>query len=320
MRVNKYFKEKTAVITGAASGIGREFALHLARMGVNLVISDINMERLERVKKEVESFGIKVVAIKCDVSKSSDVRKLTKISIAEMQDIHFVFSNAGIFSGGPFEYISEEQWEKLINVNVWGAIRVVQAFISKMVEQGSGHVILTSSIAGSMGSAAVIAYSTTKFAIAGFGEALYGEFENKGIDVSIVCPFPLRTNLFEKFELAFPPDLNELIRSGNKDLDLEAGIAHYWNQFTKKSAPFMGFCGGFELERATKRILKGISRKKLYVSERRYLRFFQYVRGNWPGLYNCLLKLSGKRHMRIINETYERIFKNVKLKSKKLNL
>ena len=95
----KYFKNKNAVITGAASGIGRTLALELAKMGTNLVISDINLERLENVKEEVEAYKVKVVSKKCDVTKKSDVKSLRDVTLSNMQDIHFLFSNAGIAAG-----------------------------------------------------------------------------------------------------------------------------------------------------------------------------------------------------------------------------
>ncbi|MHA1491664.1 MAG: SDR family NAD(P)-dependent oxidoreductase [Promethearchaeota archaeon] len=312
MKIKKYFNGKNAVITGAASGIGKSIAINLARLGSNLVLSDINVKGLEQVKKEIESFGVKVIAVNCDVTKQTDVKDLAETSISEMADIHFLFSNAGIFMGGPFEFFSINQWKKIINVNILGMIHAVQAFIPKMIEQEFGHVIVTSSIAGSMGSGAVLAYSTTKFANSGFCEALYGEFKGRGIDVSIICPFPIKTNLIENYEFAFPPNLFEKLDADSVEIGKKAAKRFYWNEFTKKSGPFMGFCGGFEIERAINRILKKISKKKLYVFDRRYGRFFVFWKGFWPGIYKFFLKLSGKRHVELIDQTFKEAIKTAK--------
>ncbi|MFX0139214.1 MAG: SDR family NAD(P)-dependent oxidoreductase, partial [Candidatus Hodarchaeota archaeon] len=206
MRNKKYFYGKSAVITGAASGIGREFALTLAKYGCNLVISDINLERLELLRKELEQFSIKVITVNCDVTKNSKVRNLAKISIKELGDIYFLFSNAGTATGGPFEYINQAQWERTININLFGMYYVVKAFISKFLEQKFGHIIVTASIAGTLGVGGLNPYNTSKFANAGFCESLYSEYKHKGIDVSIICPFPIKTNLMDSVGIGISPE------------------------------------------------------------------------------------------------------------------
>ena len=116
---SKYFRGKNAVITGAASGIGRQFAIQLAKIGTNLLLSDINMEKLEKVKKITESYGVKVVTNSCDVTKRLKVENLAKSAMNEFEDIHFIFSNAGIAVGGYFEDIELSQWKRIININIW---------------------------------------------------------------------------------------------------------------------------------------------------------------------------------------------------------
>jgi len=147
----KYFRNKVAVITGAASGIGKEFALNLAKMGSNLVISDINMEPLEEVKKEIETISQKVIAVKCDVTKQSDINNMAKLAIEKMGEIHFLFSNAGIAVGGLCQTLTITQWKRIISINVFGMIHVVRCFLPKFLEQGFGHIIVTGSIASHLG-------------------------------------------------------------------------------------------------------------------------------------------------------------------------
>lgn len=318
MGKSKYFRGKNAVITGAASGIGKAFALALAKLGANLVISDINIERQEQVKNEIEAMGVKVVAVKCDVTRQEDAKNLAEISNSEMKNVHFLFNNAGIFMGGPFEYFSIGQWEKIIKVNIWGTIHIVKAFVPRMLQQGFGHIILTSSIAGAMGSGAVLAYSSTKFANAGFGESLYGEYKNKGIDISIVCPFPLKTNLIENYEFAFPPKLFEGFSAEAIEIGKKAAKDLYWTEFTRKRGPFMGFCGGFEIERSVKRFMKKISKRKLYIFDRRYGRFFQFCKGSLPGIYRKFLSLSGMRHDELIDQAFKEAVRAAESASNKI--
>ncbi len=306
MKSKKFFNGKSAVITGAASGIGREFALNLAKYGCNLVISDINMEKLELLRKELEQFPIKVISVNCDVTKNSQVRNLAKISIKELREIYFLFSNAGIATGGPFEDITQAQWEKTINVNLFGMYYVVKAFISKLLEQGFGHVIVTASIAGSLGVGGLNPYNTSKFANAGFCESLYSEYSHKGIDVSVICPFPIRTNLIDSVGFGISPEKLEGINADVMQEALKIGKSHYWEEFTKKQGLSHGFAGGFPVERAVKRFIKKIKKKKLYIFERRYGRAMQFLRGFIPGLYKKILTSFGKRHLKLLNEATEK--------------
>lgn len=307
----KYYREKNAVITGAASGVGRMLSVKLAQMGTNLVISDINMERLRDLEVELKNYGVEVIAVKCDVTNRNDVNILVNDSLKKFDHIHLLFSNAGIYMGGPFEYFSFDDWERILQVNQWGMIHVVRGFIPKMLKQGFGHVIVTSSIAGSMGSGGIIPYCTSKFANTGFCEALYSEYKIKGIDVSVICPFPLKTNLIENYIFCIPPELLE----GHSQESIEEGINAakkvYWEEFTRKGS---GVLGGVPLEKSVTRMLKKIRKKKLYVFERWYGRLFQYVRGAWPALYKLILKLSGKRHEALLEHAYEEFNKVVKKK------
>ena len=293
----KYFKNKNAVITGAASGIGQTFALELAKMGTNLVISDINLDRLEDVKKEVEFYKVKVVSKKCNVTKKSDIISLRDTALSKMQDIHFLFSNAGIAAGGHFETFSNETWRNVFNVNVWGMINLVDVFIPKMLEQGFGHVIVTSSIAGIIGVGGLMPYSTSKFANFGFCEALYGEVKDRGIDVSIICPFPIKTNLMKTAKMSFSPDLFNKYSQEQLAKGIEIGKEHYWNEFTK---------GGYELESAIRIYLKKIAKKKLYISERKITRFLFFIKGLWPNLYKKFVRKKGSEHCDLLDDSTQK--------------
>ncbi len=313
----KYYKGKNAIITGAASGIGREFAIRLAQLGTNLVLSDINMNRLEEVKKETETLGVRTVIMEVDVTKKAQVKNMAKTAIKEMGDIHFVFSNAGIAIGGPFDTLSIIQWKRIIDINLYGMIHVVRAFMPKLVEQGFGHIVVTASVAGTIGIGGLSPYNTTKFANAGFCESLYGEFAPKGISVSIICPFPLKTNLIETVGIGIPPDLLEGLEASCIDTGISAGKVHYWTEFTRKQSILKGFAGGFTVERSVERYLKKIRKKKLYIFERRYGRALQFLQGFWPGLYRKFLRSFGKRHINCVQETYDIALETAKKEQEK---
>lgn len=312
MGYRKFYRGKNAVITGGASGIGKEIALNLAKMGCNIVISDIKLDRLEQTKKEIGAFGVKVYAQKCDVTNTIEIKKFAKNTIKEMGNIHFLFSNAGIAVGGPFEHLMISQWDRILNINMYGMIHVVRAFIPKLIEQGFGHVIVTASIAGTIGIGGLAPYSTSKFANAGFCEALYGEFSHRGIDVSILSPFPLLTNLIETAGFGIPAHLLSDLDPKRMQEEIKIGMQDYWAEFTKKQSILKGFAGGFTVQRATKRYLKKIRKKKLYIYERRYGRMLQFLQGAWPAMYKRFLRSKGKTHVKLMNTIVDQVVQKSK--------
>jgi short-subunit dehydrogenase len=304
MKPEKYFQNKTAVITGAASGIGRAFAEQLAAMGTDLVLSDINMTRLEEVKQALKKFQVKVVTTRCDVTNEQEVNELAKLAIDSSKTVDFLFSNAGIASAGYIKYIEMDQWDRIIRINLYGMIHCVRAFLPKMVEQGSGHIIVTGSSAGSLGVGGLGPYSTTKFANSGFCEALYGEYKPHGINVSVLTPFPLKTNLIETVGINIPPHLTDNVSPETVKKAIEAGKMYYWERFTAKKGMLTGFCGGTDTNVAVANYLRQIANKKLYIFERWNGRFFQLMRGFWPGMYKKFLSILGNRNTKLLDDCY----------------
>lgn len=306
MGINKFYKGKNAVITGASSGIGKSFAIELAKLGTNLVICARNLDKLEEVRNEIVKYGVKAIAIKCDVTDENQVHNLAERSISEMKDIHFLFSNAGIATGGPFEYLTTKEWKNIMDVNIWGTIFTIKAFIKKMLIQKYGHIVVTSSISGSFGIGGLTPYNTTKFAVSGFCEALYGEYINKGINVSILCPFPLNTNLIDAVGMSFPPNLFDDLSPEDKVKALSEAKGYYWEKFTEKKAPvFGGFGCSHDLDDAIKKYLHKIQKKKLYIFENKYGRMGQFMRGASPNNYKRFLRFFGKKHLNLLNNTFQ---------------
>ena len=293
---NKYFHEKNAVITGAASGIGKELAMQLGQLGTNLVISDINMERLEQVKEKLEDMEVEVHAYHCNVTKRNEVNSLLEHVKMDFTDLHFLFSNAGIAVGGQFELFSRDQWKSIIDINILGCINMVSSFLPKMLEQGFGHVVVTSSIAGVIGVGGLIPYSTTKFANYGFCEALYGEFHSRGIDVSVICPSPLKTNLIEKAQFSLDPDIMKDLSQEQLQDVVNMGKEHFWEEFTKNSV---------DLSEAVGIYLKKIAKKKFYIAERRTPRMIYLIKGLWPNLGKKMVQKIGDANCELVNDSYQ---------------
>lgn len=200
----KDLKGKNCFITGAASGIGRSLALELAKEGMNMFISDINMEDLEKVRKEIEDIGVKIYAGKCDVSKFEDWEKICEDFKSSLGDIDLLINNAGIAIGGSILQLELEDWEKVIGVNLWSIIHSLKTFVLMMMARGSGHIVNVSSGAGIMGSAEPLPYVTTKFSVVGLSEALFGSLYGLGINVSVICPWIIATNIWTTSEMKVP--------------------------------------------------------------------------------------------------------------------
>ncbi len=190
--------EKVAVITGAASGIGRATALALARRGVSVVVADLNRDRTEAAVEEIRGLGVRSEGIHCDVSRDADVEALAAEAIARMGRVDILYSNAGVLVAGPPEQVPMRDWEWIVQINLLGVVRCARAFLPHMVERGSGHILSTASFAGLVAhNPLTIPYDMTKHGVVGFSAGLALYARPKGVGVSVVCPGYIETNLGE---------------------------------------------------------------------------------------------------------------------------
>ena len=197
----------TAVVTGGASGIGRATALELARRGGDVVVADINEERLAEVVASVESLGRRALAVRCDVTLDTDVDALAATAVDAFGAVDIVMNNAGIAVLGPAYRVEMAEWERILQVNVLGLVRGVRAFVPAMVERGHGYVVNTASIAGVWAySWDAAPYITSKFAAYGLSEALARSLHPLGVRVSVLCPGLVHTNLGETARISGVPD------------------------------------------------------------------------------------------------------------------
>jgi len=190
------FNGKVVVVTGAASGIGREIALAFARRGAALAIADIDVAGMEGVREELDVLGSDTYAQAVDVSLAEQVRDFCDGVYREMGRVDVLCNNAGVAVGGWMEDTSLEDWEWVIGANLWGVIYGCNFFYPRMIEQGGGgHIVNTASGAGLLPLPITIAYNTTKFAVVGLSETLRAEAALHGIGVSVLCPGFIATNV-----------------------------------------------------------------------------------------------------------------------------
>jgi NAD(P)-dependent dehydrogenase (short-subunit alcohol dehydrogenase family) len=198
-------RDSVAVITGAASGIGRATAGALARKGVSIVVADVNRERMPETVEELRGLGVRAEDIVCDVSRDADVEALARESIARMGRVDLLYSNAGVIVAGPPEEVPMTDWEWIMQINLLGPVRCARAFLPHMIERGSGHIVSTASFAGLVAhNPLTIPYDTSKHGVVGFSAGLALYARPKGIGVSVVCPGYIPTNLMENSRIAGP--------------------------------------------------------------------------------------------------------------------
>jgi NAD(P)-dependent dehydrogenase (short-subunit alcohol dehydrogenase family) len=170
------FKGKTAVVTGSSGGIGKGVAVALAREGADIVLASRNVPKMEAVKKEIEALGRRAVVVRCDVSRDEDVFKMKEAAIRAFGNIDILVNNAAVGVRGLMENIKMADWEYIINTNLLGYIRVVEAFLPHFMARKSGYIVNVSSIQALAYTAERlnIAYITTKAGILGLSECLFG--------------------------------------------------------------------------------------------------------------------------------------------------
>jgi len=206
---------ETAIVTGGSRGIGKETAIQLSKIGLNVVICSRTQREVDVTVKEIEeivtntnsSFANKnrVLGIKCDISKVSEVNYLVKSTIEEFKNIHILVNNAGIVYVKKLIDTSEEEWDKTIDINLKGAFLLSRAVLPFMIKNMSscGVIINVSSGAGKTGFPGIAAYCASKFGMIGLTESLAWEVGNYNIKVMAICPSEVDTKMQEKVDLDY---------------------------------------------------------------------------------------------------------------------
>ncbi|MGH8752235.1 MAG: SDR family NAD(P)-dependent oxidoreductase [Burkholderiales bacterium] len=190
------FRDKVAVVTGGASGMGRALCLELGRRGARVVVADINAEGAQDCAAQITAAGGTARAVHTDVARQEQVQALIDGTVSEHGRLDFLFNNAGILVAGEMRDMNLSHWRRIIDVNLWGVIHGCMAAYPVMLKQGFGHIVNTASPNGMVPVPALSAYCATKHAVIGLSATLAAEAADFGIKVSTVCPGYTRSGIF----------------------------------------------------------------------------------------------------------------------------
>jgi NAD(P)-dependent dehydrogenase (short-subunit alcohol dehydrogenase family) len=191
------FKNRIAIVTGGASGIGKAVCEALAERGAVVVVADRNAEGAAKVAEGIRAQGKRAEAAALDVRDAAAFQKLVDDTAAEHGRLDYLFNNAGIGIGGEERDVSLEDWNAVLDVNLHGVVHGVRAAYALMVKQGSGHIVNTASLAGLVPLAGQASYTTAKYGVVGMSHALRAEGSSLGVKVSVVCPGLIDTPILE---------------------------------------------------------------------------------------------------------------------------
>jgi NAD(P)-dependent dehydrogenase (short-subunit alcohol dehydrogenase family) len=191
------FPSHRVVITGAGSGLGRALALHFARDGWRVAVTDRDLESATATASEVRGLGGTALALRCDVSSDADVDRLHEVVTAEWQGVDVLVNNAGVAVAGTVEDTPLADWTWALDINLLGAVRICRRFLPLLTKQGAGHVVNVASFAGLANPPALAAYSASKAALISLSETLRFELAPHGVGVTVVCPSFFKTGLLK---------------------------------------------------------------------------------------------------------------------------
>lgn len=210
------FQGKVAMVTGASVGIGRAVALCLAEQGADLVLLDLNIEKLLSVGEDAKKHGHRVLTYECDVSDELRVNEVVSDAIQQLGKIDILVNNAALWRDRAyFAESSSQLWKRYMDVNVMGVYYCTRAVIGGMIENAYGRIINIASVAGVYGNAKMSHYSATKGAVISMTKALAKEMAKKGVLVNCVSPGSVSTSQNEDIDYTEPSELSFMGRTGS---------------------------------------------------------------------------------------------------------
>jgi NADP-dependent 3-hydroxy acid dehydrogenase YdfG len=222
-----------AVITGAASGIGRGLAEHAATLGMRLVLADRDAAGLQALCDELKARGVQAIACVTDVGDVKQVERLRDRAVGHFGGVDLLFNNAGVMQTGFSWEITEAQWQRMLDVNLNGVINGIRTFVPLLLSQGrTAHVINTASLAGLVSSPLMAPYNVTKQAVVALSETLHYELAMIGapVSVSVLCPGPVASEIMASNQVVdtagsdFSQLLDSTIRQGMTPAELAAQV------------------------------------------------------------------------------------------------
>ncbi|MCL2322759.1 MAG: SDR family oxidoreductase [Oscillospiraceae bacterium] len=190
-------KGKVITITGAAKGIGKAAAIKLAEAGADIAVSDIDFENVKAVAEEIKSFGVRSLAMKCNVSDPKEVNKMVDDTVRGLGKLDIMVNNAGVNYTKFFMLTTLEEFRRMIDINLIGVFNCCQAGLKYMYPKKEGNIINLSSLTGRQGMPLLSGYSATKFGIVGLTQSISREMANFNIRANCVCPGVVRTEMWE---------------------------------------------------------------------------------------------------------------------------
>jgi 3-oxoacyl-[acyl-carrier protein] reductase len=194
----KIIRGKKALVTGAASGIGRAIALALAEEGADLYLIDIDAAGLAGTAGEVASRGVEVATAVCDLREPPQISAAVRDVLARWGGLNILINNAGVLFYGPTHRMSDEQWNRVLSVNLAAPIQLARELLPALLRSRDAHLVNVCSIFGLVGSRNVAAYQTSKFGLIGFTEALRTEYSGRSFGVTAICPGFVSTPMMER--------------------------------------------------------------------------------------------------------------------------
>jgi NAD(P)-dependent dehydrogenase (short-subunit alcohol dehydrogenase family) len=195
------YNDKTAMVTGGASGMGRELCRGLASRGARVLIADINGGEAERAASEITATGFNARAVALDVTDENAVFKAVGDAAAEFGSLDYYFNNAGIGLSADARDLTMGQWRKVFDVNLFGVLYGTMAAYAVMARQGSGHIVNIASMAGFAPFSINAPYTASKYGVVGLTQALRHETADLGVRMTLVCPGIVRTAFYDAIEI-----------------------------------------------------------------------------------------------------------------------
>lgn len=276
------FEGRVAAITGAASGMGRELAVELARQRCHLALSDVNEAGLEETVALVSASGVRVTRARVDVSDRQAVFQWADQVVKDHGQVNLIFNNAGVALATSLADVSVQNFQWIMGINFWGVVHGTQAFLPHLIRSGEGHIVNTSSIFGLMSAVSMGPYCVSKFAVRSYTETLRMELELAGLPVSTTAVHPggIRTNIAHAARLDA-----SLTHLGVKDF--ESSMTHFDTLLNTTSA-----------NSAARQILRGVRRNQRRVlvgPDARFLDKMVRLLGSW---YQPLVIFMARRLVR----------------------
>lgn len=243
---------KTAVVTGAASGIGLGMARAFAEAGSSLVLADIEADKLAAVVEHFRTAGVAVLGIATDVTDEAQVARLADAAVDRFGGVHIAANNAGIGTGGELDRLSLDDWRWTLDVNLWGVIYGVRTFVPLLKAQGEGHITATASVAGLLAGPILGAYHVSKFGVVGLMDSLRAELAAEGSPVraSVLCPGPIDTEV-TRSDRNRPAHLSPHETSAFEE--------RFWEQLTA------GLAAGMAPDRVGELVLEAVQNERFWI-------------------------------------------------------